>query len=140
MRTEEIIHSPYPLDNKHMVLLEVDFVVTSRRPLPQYNLYVGYNTKKIFSSHSLPSFIQSKLAMVNSVEKWNSSGHETTFHEIDCYMHHRYTKNNPEFQHIGWQVSDSIYVIVLDQDELTELQGISIDTRKESQRESQKDS
>jgi len=41
---------------------------------------------------------------------------------------------------ISWKLSDSIYVIVLHEDELTMLQGTNIDTRKESQRESQKNS
>ena len=142
MRTEEIVYSPRPfLDHQHMVLLEMGMVSTPIHFSPQYSLYVGDNTKKIFQRTTLPTFIQSKLAMINTIpkEQWNSFS-DDTFYEMNCYLYNRYTKNNPEFKHIGWQVSDSIYVIVLDQDKLTELKGTSIDTRKESQRESQKDS
>jgi len=139
MRTEEILHSPYPFQDNYMVVLEMDTVVDSRRKTPQYNFYVGNNTKRIFQHTTLPTFIKLKLAMVNSFSKkdWNSFKHDDTFTELDFYTHYRYTKNNPEFKHIGWCVSDSIYVIVMSEDELSELKGISIDPRKESQRESQ---
>ena len=43
-------------------------------------------------------------------------------------------------ENISWKLSDSIYVIVLHEDELMMLQGTNIDTRKKSQRESQKNS
>jgi len=139
MRTDEIIYSPYPFQDNYMVLLEMDNVSHTIHFSPQYNLYIGNNTKRIFSPSSLPSFIQSKLAMINSIakEKWNAFFDSNSFYELDCYTHHRYIKNNPEFKHIGWQVSDSIYVIVLDEDELAQLKGTTVDTRKESQRESQ---
>ena len=139
MRTDEIIYSPYPFEENYMVLLQMDFVVSSRRDTPQYNFYVGDNTKRIFQATTLPKFIQSKLAMINSIPKedWNSFEHDDAFNELDCYTYYRYTKNNPEFKNIGWYVSDSIYVIMMSADELSELKGISIDTRKESQAESQ---
>ena len=139
MRTEEIIHSPYPFQDNYMVVLEMDTVVDSRRKTPQYNFYVGNNTKRIFSPSSLPPFIKLKLAMINSIPRkdWKSFEHDDTFTELDCYLPPKYITYNSEFKHIGWCVSDSIYVIVMSEDELSELKGISIDPRKESQRESQ---
>ena len=139
MRTEEILHSPYPFQDNYMVILEMDTVVSSRRDTPQYNFYVGDNTKRIYAENKLPTIIKLKLAMINSIPKkdWNSFKHDDIYNELDCYTHYRYTKNNPEFKHIGWCVSDSIYVIIMSEDELSELKGISIDPRKESQRESQ---
>ena len=139
MRTDEIIYSPYPFEENYMVLLQMDFVVSSRRDTPQYNFYVGDNTKRIFQNTKLPTSTQLKLAMINSIPKedWNSFEHDDAFNELDCYTYYRYTKNNPEFKNIGWYVSDSIYVIIMSEDELSELKGISIDTRKESQAESQ---
>ena len=139
MRTEEIIHSPYPFQDNYMVILEMEIVATSLQNSPQYNLYVGNNTKRIYAKNKLSPFIKSKLAMINSISKedWNSFEYDETFNELDCYLPANYTQNNPEFKNIGWCVSDSIYVIVVSEDELSELKGISIDTRKESQRESQ---
>jgi len=139
MRTEDILHSPYPFQDNYMVILEMDNVATSLQNSPQYNFYVGNNTKRIFLPFSLPKFIRLKLAMINSIPKkdWNSFKHDDIFNELDCYLPANYTENNPEFKHIGWCVSDSIYVIVMAEDELSELKGISIDPRKESQRKSQ---
>jgi hypothetical protein len=143
MRTDEIVYSPYPfLDQRHMVLLKMDIVVNSQQKPPQYNLYVGNNTKRIFSPSSLPKFIQLKLAMINSInkEKWNAFLDSDEFYELDCYLYNNFILHNPEFKHIGWQVSDSIYVIVLNEDELTQLKGTTVDTRKESQIKSQANS
>ena len=115
MRTEEILHSPYPFQDNYMVVLEIEIVATSLQNFPQYNLYVGNNTKRIFQHTTLPASIQSKLAMINSIDKkdWNSFKHDDTFNELDCYLPANYTENNPEFKYIGWCVSDSIYVIVM---------------------------
>ena len=124
MRTEEILHSPRPYLENYKVILE------TKNP-------VSYG--RIFSPSSLPPFIKLKLAMINSIPRkdWKSFEHDDTFTELDCYLPPKYITYNPEFKHIGWCVSDSIYVIVMSEDELSELKGISIDPRKESQRESQ---
>jgi len=146
MRTEEIIYSPYQCEkNKFLVLMQVSTKTSNasgRVLYPEYNLYVGNNTKRIFQRTTLPTFIQSKLAMINAIPKddWGMEQYEDYLLEVDCYAHRKNLKKHSEFKHIGWQVSDSMYVIVLDEDELTELKGINIDTRKESQRKSQKDS
>tara|TARA_R110000744_G_scaffold231908_1_gene349997 strand:- start:53 stop:505 length:453 start_codon:yes stop_codon:yes gene_type:complete len=144
MRTDEIVYSPFPLGKtKHMVLVLVDVVANLRPNLDneflKYNLYIGSNSKRIFSPSSLPSFIQLKLTMINAIpkDKWNGYFDSDNFFEENCYSYKRFTQHNPEFKHIGWQVSDSIYVIVLDEDELAQLKGTTVDTRKESQRESQ---
>ena len=145
MRTDEIIYSPYPLGSKYLLLVQTEPVAEMRQSLSYslvYNLYIGNNTKRIFSPSSLPSFIQSKLAMINSIAKddWKTKQYEDYLLEVDCYAHRKHLNKHPEFKHIGWQVSDSIYVIVLDEDELTQLKGTTVDTRKESQIKSQANS
>jgi hypothetical protein len=139
MRTEKILHSPRPFLENYKVILETKNPVNYGINGLAYNFYVGDNTKRILSSHSLPKFIQLKLAMINSIPKedWKSFEYDDTFTELDCYIPPKYITYNPEFKNIGWCVSDSIYVIIMSEDELSELKGISIDTRKESQRESQ---
>ena len=49
-------------------------------------------------------------------------------------------QHNPEFKKIGWCVSDSIYVIIMSEEELSELKGIRIDTREKSQSKSKTNS
>ena len=77
--------------------------------------------------------------MINSIPKedWNIEQYKDYLLEVDCYAHRKNFTKNPEFKNIGWCMSDSIYVIVVTEDELSELKGISIDPRKESQTESQ---
>jgi len=139
MRTEKILHSPRPFLENYKVILETKNPVNYGINGLAYNFYVGDNTKRILSSHSLPKFIQLKLAMINSIPKedWNIEQYENYLLEVDCYAHRKNFTKNPEFKNIGWCMSDSIYVIVMSEDELSELKGISIDPRKESQRESQ---
>ena len=142
MRTEEIQYSPFKLHGEYLVVIQLESVVNLRQTLSHssmYNIYIGNNTKRIFSPSSLPKFIQLKLAMINSIprEDWNIEQYENYLLEIDCYAHRKNFTKHPEFKNIGWCMSDSIYVIVLTEDELSELKGISIDPRKESQRESQ---
>ena len=137
MRTEEIQYSPFKLHDKYLVVI-------TKRPqvgtfLCLYNIYIGNNTKRIYTENKLPPFIKSKLAMINSIPKedWNIEQYKDYLLEVDCYAHRKNFTKNPEFKNIGWCMSDSIYVIVVTEDELSELKGISIDPRKESQTESQ---
>ena len=104
MRTEEIVYSPRPfLDHQHMVLLEMGMVSTPIHFSPQYSLYVGDNTKKIFQRTTLPTFIQSKLAMINAIPKddWGMEQYEDYLLEVDCYAHRKNLKKHSEFKHIG---------------------------------------
>jgi len=139
MRANQILHSPYPFQDNYMVILEMEIVVNSLQKSYTYNVYIGDNTKRIFQPKTLPTFIKSKLAMIKSIpkEEWNAYKDDELFNELDCYLPENHTQNNPEFKYIGWCVSDSIYVIIMSEDELSELKGISIDTREESQAESQ---
>jgi hypothetical protein len=80
--------------------------------------------------------------MIKSIpkEEWKSFEYDETFTELDCYIPPKYITYNPEFKHIGWCVSDSIYVIILSEEELSELKGIRIDTREKSQSKSKTNS
>jgi hypothetical protein len=144
MRANQILHSPYPSLENFMVILETEVPVSKREnsaPL-SYNVYIGDNTKRIFKHGTLPTFIKSKLAMVKSIpkEEWNAYKDDELFNELDCYLPQNHTQNNPEFKNIGWCVSDSIYVIILSEEELSELKGIRIDTREKSQSKSKTNS
>tara|TARA_R100001126_G_C4822030_1_gene147214 strand:- start:198 stop:641 length:444 start_codon:yes stop_codon:yes gene_type:complete len=142
MRANQILHSPYPSLENFMVILETEIVVNSLQKSHTYNVYIGDNTKRIFKHVTLPTFIKSKLAMIKSIpkEEWNAYKDDELFNELDCYLPQNHTQNNPEFKKIGWCVSDSIYVIIMSEEELSELKGIRIDTREKSQGESKTNS
>ena len=142
MRANQILHSPYPSLENFMVILEMGLQMETINSSPIYNVYIGDNTKRIFKHGTLPTFIKSKLAMIKSIpkEEWNAYKDDELFNELDCYLPKNHTQNNPEFKNIGWCVSDSIYVIILSEEELSELKGIRIDTREKSQSKSKTNS
>jgi len=145
MRANQISHSPYPSLENFMVILEMEIFSNAKNRVSNqtaYNVYIGDNTKRIFQAKTLPTFIKSKLAMIKSIpkEEWNAYKDDELFNELDCYLPQNHTRNNPEFKYIGWCVSDSIYVIILSNEELSELKGTRIDPREKSQSKSQKNS
>jgi hypothetical protein len=144
IKLEKVTVSPFTLSkNFNMVLVQTEGVAKLRQCLDtSYNVYIGNNTKRIFKHGTLPTFIKSKLAMVKSIpkEEWNAYKDDELFNELDCYLPQNHTQNNPEFKNIGWCVSDSIYVIILSEEELSELKGIRIDTREKSQSKSKTNS
>ena len=145
MRANQILHSPYPSLGNFMVILEMEIFPNAKNRVSNqtvYNVYIGDNTKRIFKHVTLPTFIKLKLAMIKSIprEEWKSFEYHETFSELRCYIPPKYITYNPEFKKIGWCVSDSIYVIIMSEEELSELKGIRIDTREKSQSKSKTNS
>ena len=101
-----------------------------------YNIYIAKNNIRRYNFDSLPPFILIKIIIAKEL---STNPRFKSMHSIPS-KNELFTCPTDGAENISWKVSDSIYVIVLDEDELTELKGITVDTRKESQRESQKDS
>ena len=101
-----------------------------------YNVYVAKNNIRRYNSDSLPPSILLKIIIAKELStnpKFKSIYSVPSKHEL-------FTCPSDGDEAISWKLSDSIYVIVLTDTELSMLQGTNIDTRKESQRESQKNS
>jgi hypothetical protein len=101
-----------------------------------YNFYIAKDTIRRYTPDSLPSFLNIKIIIAKELStnpKFKSIYSIPTKHEL-------FTCPEDGHEDISWKLSDSIYVIVLHADELQMLQGTNIDTRKESQRKSQKNS
>tara|TARA_R100001443_G_scaffold91077_1_gene97688 strand:+ start:402 stop:803 length:402 start_codon:yes stop_codon:yes gene_type:complete len=101
-----------------------------------YNVYVAKNNIRRYNSDSLPPSILLKIIIAKELStnpKFKSIYSVPSKHEL-------FTCPSDGDEKISWKLSDSIYVIVLTDTELSMLQGTNIDTRKESQRESQKNS
>ena len=97
-----------------------------------YNVYIAKNNIRRYDSDSLPSFILLKIIIAKELStnpKFKSIYSVPSKHEL-------FTCPSDGDEKISWKLSDSIYVIVLTDTELSMLQGTNIDTRKESQRES----
>lgn len=139
MLIQEVRLSPRPIhDEEHgtfyMVLCQVTNVGTSLQS--SYKFHTDTNTIRRFTDATIPSFLKVKLAMIRA--SISNKYLPDSFAEPDCYRWREATKNNPEFKYIGWQISDTLFVIVCDKDELSQLRGYN-DTREKSQRESKEE-
>jgi hypothetical protein len=97
-----------------------------------YNVYVAKDTTRRYKQEQLPSFILSKIIIAKELSinpKLKSIYSIPSKNEL-------FTCPEDGLEDVSWKISDSIYVIVLTKQELSELKGTRIDTRKESQRES----
>mgnify|MGYP003134259161 CR=1 FL=1 len=99
-----------------------------------YNIYVAKNNIRRYNFDSLPPFILIKILVAKEL---STNPRFKSIHSIPS-KNELFTCPKDGNESISWKLSDSIYVIVLDEDELTQLKGTTVDTRKESQRESQK--
>jgi hypothetical protein len=97
-----------------------------------YNVYVAKDTTRRYKQEQLPSFILSKIIIAKELSinpRFKSIYSIPSKNEL-------FTCPEDGLEDVSWKISDSIYVIVLTKQELSELKGTRIDTRKESQRES----
>lgn len=101
-----------------------------------YNVYVGKDTTRRYKQEQLPSFILSKIIIAKEL---STNPKLKSVYSIPS-KYELFTCPEDGIESISWKISDSIYVIVLTKQELSKLKGTRIDTRKESQRESQKNS
>ena len=140
--------SPVPIlppedETLYMVLCEVNYVETSRHS--SYKFYTDSNTLRRYTDPVLPNFLRVKFSMIKAADvREEFLGLRTKhaamidFGEGDCYRWREATKNNPEFKYIGWQISDTLFVIVCDKGELSQLRGYN-DTREKSKRKSKEE-
>jgi hypothetical protein len=118
-----------------MVLCEVNYVEAFRHS--SYKFYTDSNTLRRYTDPVLPNFLRVKFSMIKAADV-KGEFMPVDFSELDCYRWREATKNNPEFKYIGWQISDTLFVIVCDKDELLQLRGYN-DTREKSKRKSQEE-
>jgi hypothetical protein len=97
-----------------------------------YNFHVGQNVVNRYDYNSLPSFLLVKIIVADELSK------NLKLKSIYSVPSERELFTCPEDgdENISWKISNSIYVIVLHDDELRMLQGSPFDPRKESQRKS----
>ena len=97
-----------------------------------YSFHIGKNTVNRYDYDSLPSFLLVKIIVADELCK------NPKLKSIYSIPSKRELFTCPEDgdKNISWKISNSIYVIVLHDDELRMLQGSPFDTRKESQRKS----
>lgn len=83
----------------------------------RYRIYIDKGSSRLFKGETIPPHILSKLVMAKSVCKHYEL-------DKDMYMYDLYLcKGNPDMSDIAWRASESMYIVVLTDAELTELKG-----------------
>lgn len=88
------------------------------RPDDTYAVFVSDNFIRYYESDTLPDFIKEKLAMIHATP--NLGIHEDM--EVNQYnlMINSY---QPKLEEVGWQVSDSWFIVILTSQELASMKG-----------------
>ena len=97
---------------------------------PNYIVFVGYKYTRTFTENTIPDCVMSKLTMAKASGKKYISDNMVNQLSIFYYEH------DDGMGDIAWRVSDTYYVVVLDERELRSLFGEESDTRSESKSES----
>jgi hypothetical protein len=97
---------------------------------PNYIVFAGHKFTRTFSEDTLPKNILSKLTMARASGKKYIS--DNMVNQLSIY----YYDHDDGMGDIAWRVSDTYYVVVLDERELRSLFGEENDTRSESKSES----
>ena len=101
-----------------------------------YNVYVGKDTTRRYKQEQLPSFILSKIIIAKEL---STNPKLKSIYSIPT-KYQLFTCPEDGVETIAWKISDSIYVIVLSEKELSKIKGTRIDTRKKSQSKSKTNS
>ena len=85
-----------------------------------HTIYVGDNHTRMFDSDTLPAFIKHKLAMIIVSATPASVFFKDEFlSKLDLYA----TPKKGNLQTIGWRASETMYIVVMSEEELTSLIG-----------------
>ena len=85
----------------------------------EYTIFVGDNFKRHYSDDTLPDFVKERLTMIVASSKTNRRDWE--FSQYDVYWPYKILPEG--FEEIGWQVSDTYFVVAMSPDQLEELKG-----------------
>ena len=84
----------------------------------KHTIYVGDNHTRMFDADTLPAFIKHKLAMI-IVSGSQVYMKDEFLSKLDLYT----TPKTGNLQTIGWRASETMYIVVMSEEELTSLKG-----------------
>ena len=87
-----------------------------------YVVFIGDNRKRYYTDESLPDFIKQRIGMIKASPKGDVKT-DRELHKLDLFK-----SRSKGFEFIGWQASDTMFVVVLSEQELIEI-GMQHDAR-----------
>jgi hypothetical protein len=86
----------------------------------KHTIYVGDNHKRMFDADTLPAFIKHKLAMIIvSATPESLVRTDIQLTNLELYA----TPKAGSLQTVGWRASQSMYIVVMSEEELDSLRG-----------------
>jgi hypothetical protein len=89
-----------------------------------YEVFLSNGLVRMFNDDTLPSFLKSRLTLAKVSTTY-------IFPDDEIYAGDVYTCRVNDMHHVGWRASESVYAIVVFQDEINQLEGRD-DTRSQS--------
>jgi len=92
----------------------------------EYCICVGKGEYRYYTKETLPDKVKALFSMIHTMPFNDRQPWEIT--PIDVYINNQDARLNET----GWRVSDSVYILVLDNSTLQEMKGGGDDTRRQS--------
>lgn len=111
----------FDLDDLHALpheTLENHYRVPVKYINPNYIVFVGNKFRRTFTEDTLPDNILSKLTMARASDKKYLDDDKVNAIDIFYYPH------DDSMGDVGWRVSETMYIVVLEERELRSLLGI----------------
>ena len=106
---------PHPhIKNKYIVAVAIED--------EEYLIYMFDNLVRKIKKNKLPSFMKSKLTMINALSL-DRIKPDNELYELDIYVHNE----RDGFEDTGWRASENMYALVFNLYEMADLQGGYID-------------
>lgn len=90
-----------------------------------YLMHVKEGVNRIWTDETMPDFIKTKLTMILASQVKEPIP-DDELDRIELYINH----DNPELSEVGWQASESMFIIVMTDEELRSLWGEQINKEK----------
>lgn len=104
----------------HATLTDHYRVPLQRLP-PEYKVFVGAGFTRMFDETSIPDYVKSKITMADAASVSTIPDYE--LYETDLFIY----KGNG-LGDVAWRASDTMYIVVLDKQQLTDMRGKHDDT------------
>lgn len=90
-----------------------------------YLMHVKEGVNRIWTDETMPDFIKTKLTMILASQVKEPIP-DDELDRIELYINH----DNPELSEVGWRASESMFIIVMTDEELRSLWGEQINKEK----------
>jgi hypothetical protein len=95
---------------------ETLYMVPIIRSTNKYEVFIGKKYLRIFNDDNLPNYIRSPITLAQVAS--------TDYHNDDAITNwDLFLCRVPNMDYVGWRVSESLYIVVLNEENLTTLRG-----------------